>query len=61
MPAHGTFTFSPGGYHIMIESPARPLREGGSVDLVLSFAGVGEIDVHAPVMPVGYHPPGQAR
>ena len=59
VPAHGSFAFSPGRYHVMIESPARALKQGDHVKLTLSFAKVGQITVTAPVMPVGYRPPAQ--
>ncbi len=61
VPAHGAVAFSPGRYHIMIESPARALKQGDHVMLTLSFAKVGQIAVTAPVMPVGYRPPAQGR
>lgn len=61
VPAHGTFAFSPGRYHIMIESPVRALKQGDHVMLTLSFAKVGQVAVTAPVMPVGYRPPAQNR
>ncbi|MFG1827504.1 copper chaperone PCu(A)C [Microbispora bryophytorum] len=57
VPAHGTVAFSPGRYHIMIESPARALKQGDHVTLMLSFAKLGQITVTAPVMPMGYRPP----
>ncbi|GAA4585694.1 copper chaperone PCu(A)C [Planotetraspora phitsanulokensis] len=56
VPAHGIFVFSPGRYHVMIESPARALKQGDHVTLTFSFAKVGQITVTAPVMPVGYRP-----
>jgi periplasmic copper chaperone A len=61
VPAHGTFVFSPGRYHVMLESPMRTLKQGDHVKLTLSFAGVGQITVNAPVMSVGYHPPAQGQ
>jgi copper(I)-binding protein len=63
VPAHGELVFSPGRYHVMLESPTRTLKQGDRVRLTLSFEGAGQITVDAPVMPVGYHPvlPAQGR
>jgi copper(I)-binding protein len=60
VPAHGKLVFSPGRYHVMLESPTRPLRQGDRVKLTLTFERAGRITVDAPVMPVGYHPAGTA-
>ncbi|GLW08033.1 hypothetical protein Misp01_31630 [Microtetraspora sp. NBRC 13810] len=60
VPAHGKLVFSPGGYHVMIESPVRGLRQGDRVRLTLTFERAGRITVDAPVMPIGYRPGGAA-
>lgn len=56
VPARGRLTFAPGGYHVMLEHPARPLREGDHVRLTLRFRRSTSITVDAPVEPVGYRP-----
>ncbi|ETK32788.1 hypothetical protein MPTA5024_27940 [Microbispora sp. ATCC PTA-5024] len=61
VPAHGSLVFSPGGYHLMIESPGRKLRSGDHVRLTLTFGEAGRITVDAPVTPVGYRPPVRSR
>lgn len=40
---HATLTFEPGGLHLMMESPVRPLRVGEEVVVELSFAGGAKI------------------
>jgi periplasmic copper chaperone A len=39
VPAHGTFRFAPGGYHLMCMNPRPMLRPGASVPVTLRFAG----------------------
>jgi copper(I)-binding protein len=44
LPAHGTLTFAPGGYHLMCMQPnAAALKPGGSVPVTLVFADGGTI------------------
>lgn len=45
VPAGGSVEFSPGGYHAMLEKPARDLQVGNNVTLVLTFE-------HGNVLPV---------
>ncbi|MGH7101247.1 MAG: copper chaperone PCu(A)C [Acetobacteraceae bacterium] len=47
VPAHGTFRFAPGGYHIMCMRPA--MRVGESVLVTLMFADGSRIHVPFPV------------
>jgi copper(I)-binding protein len=56
VPAHGRVTFAPGGYHVMLEHPDRPLRQGDHVRLTLRFRRSAAITVDAPVEPVDYRP-----
>ncbi|MFL6053335.1 MAG: copper chaperone PCu(A)C [Actinoallomurus sp.] len=56
VPAHGRLTFAPGGYHVMLEHPDRPLRQGDHVRLTLRFRRSAAITVDAPVEPVDYRP-----
>lgn len=39
VPAKGRLAFAPGGYHVMLEKPARPLHVGDKVALTLVFGG----------------------
>ncbi|MGN6579062.1 MAG: copper chaperone PCu(A)C [Bordetella sp.] len=39
VPAKGRLAFAPGGYHVMLEKPARPLHIGDKVALTLAFGG----------------------
>ncbi|CAB3764653.1 hypothetical protein GQ57_17815 [Burkholderia sp. MSh2] len=41
VPANGTLSFAPGGYHVMLEQPKHPLKVGTTVPLTLTF-GDGE-------------------
>lgn len=38
IPAHGTATLSPGGYHLMLMNAAKPVQVGEQVKLTLNFA-----------------------
>jgi copper(I)-binding protein len=38
VPANGTLTFAPGGYHVMLEKPKKPLKVGTSVPLTFAFS-----------------------
>lgn len=38
VPAHGTASLSPGGYHMMLMHPLRPIKPGDHVKLTLLFA-----------------------
>jgi len=48
IPAGGTVTLEPGGFHLMLMSPAT-MRVGGTVDLVLTFEKAGSVTVKAEV------------
>lgn len=39
VPAKGRLAFAPGGYHVMLEKPAKPLHIGDKVALTLVFGG----------------------
>ncbi len=47
VPAGGTVTFKPGGYHIMLMDLTSPLEEGQRISLTLRFAKAGQVDVQA--------------
>jgi len=38
VPANGTLTFAPGGYHVMLEKRKKPLKVGASVPLTFAFS-----------------------
>lgn len=39
VPAHGTLQFTPGSYHLMCMNPQSTVAVGGTVPVVLKFAG----------------------
>ncbi len=45
IPANGTVTFEPGGYHVMLAGIAAPLKAGQKFDLNLGFMNAGIIKV----------------
>ena len=53
IPPHGKLVLSTGSGHVMIEGLFGPLRPGQSVNLALTFADAGTLDVSAPVVALG--------
>ncbi|MDT4937716.1 MAG: periplasmic copper chaperone [Pseudonocardiales bacterium] len=53
IPAHGSLVLSVGKGHVMIGQLFGPLRAGQTVNLELTFATAGPIEVVAPVVPFG--------
>lgn len=53
IPAGGTLTLEPGGYHIMFIRPKAPFKQGESVPLTLNFAKAGAVRVELVVSPIG--------
>jgi hypothetical protein len=49
IPAHGSVSFAPGGYHLMCMSPSQQMIPGHSVAVLLHFANGGEITASFPV------------
>ncbi|HTV88335.1 MAG TPA: copper chaperone PCu(A)C [Stellaceae bacterium] len=49
VPAHGALRFAPGGYHLMCMSPARAMRPGNMVPVILRFAGGATMTANFPV------------
>lgn len=43
VPAHGTLTFAPGGYHLMCMQPAASMQPGSSMPVTLMFADGGKL------------------
>jgi copper(I)-binding protein len=58
IPAGESFILEPGGYHLMLFDPARPLVAGDTVELLLQIRNGACLAVNAPVarMPVDQHP-----
>jgi hypothetical protein len=50
IPAAGTVSLEPGGMHLMLFTPKRPLREGDSVTLVILQRNGDPVTVKAPVL-----------
>ncbi len=38
VPAHGSFSFAPGGYHLMCMHPQNSMKIGANVPVTLKFA-----------------------
>ena len=57
VPAGKTVTLAPGGYHVMLMGMTRPLKDGDTVPLTLTFEEKGgrktSVDVKALVKPLG--------
>ena len=53
LPAHGRLELKPGGYHLMLISPSKPLEEGGQFSATLVFANAGRQAVHFDVRALG--------
>jgi copper(I)-binding protein len=49
VPAGGSITLEPGGYHIMLLGVDQVFDEGDTVTLTLTFQNAGEVTVEAPV------------
>lgn len=45
IPAHGTQTLQPGGYHLMLMDAKHPVQPGDTVKVVLEFAGGSTLPV----------------
>lgn len=51
VPAHGRAALAPGGYHLMLERAARPLKPGDTVPVTLRFADGSTLSVDFQVRP----------
>ncbi len=49
VPAHGTVSFAPGGYHLMCVSPGAAVAQGRSVPIVLKFSDGKTVTADFPV------------
>ena len=53
IPAHGSVTLAPGGYHLMFTHLTHPLTKGESVKATFNFEHAGPLEVEFKVMGVG--------
>jgi hypothetical protein len=60
VPAGESVALEPGGLHIMLMGMKSPLKKGGMVALVLTFAKAGEVKLEVPVAGVAATAPDQA-
>ena len=51
IPAHGSASLSPGGFHVMFLQLTGPFKQGSIVPVVLKFKNAGEIRVNFTVKP----------
>ena len=61
IPAHGTVTLAPNGYHIMFTRLKQPLTEGSVAKATLTFEHAGAIPVEFPVQGVGASGGGKSK
>ena len=53
LPAGETITLAPGGYHLMLVDPVKPLKEGERVPITLDFEKAGSVGVDLTVEGIG--------
>jgi periplasmic copper chaperone A len=53
IPAGGSVTLAPGGYHLMMMGLKAPFKQGASVPVTLVFEKAGKIDVELAVEAMG--------
>lgn len=53
VPAHGSFSFSPGHYHLMLMHPKRALKAGDSIRMTLRTARGHTLSFEMPVRKAG--------
>lgn len=51
IPAHGSVTLAPGGYHLMLMHAKRAIKPGDTVPMTLHFAGGAALQVDFSVLP----------
>ncbi len=49
VPAHGSISFAPGGYHLMCMEPGKDMKPGNSVPVTLKFKDGGTLTSAFPV------------
>ena len=58
IPAGGTVTLAPGGYHIMFVTLKEPLKEGAKLPVTLTFEKAGTIETFLHIKEIGADGPG---
>ena len=53
IPANGSVSFLPGGYHLMFTHLTHPLTKGESIKATLNFEHAGPVEVEFSVMGIG--------
>lgn len=53
VPANGQAELKPGSYHVMLLDVKKPLSEGETIQVRLSFEKAGEMTIDVPVMQIG--------
>jgi hypothetical protein len=61
IPAGGTVTLAPSGFHVMLMGLKGPLKQGTKVPLTLVFEKAGSIDVELSVESLGATQPGTGK
>ena len=51
IPAHGSVTLAPGGYHLMLMHATHAIKPGDTVPMTLHFAGGATLQVDFSVLP----------
>jgi copper(I)-binding protein len=59
IPAGGSVTLAPGGYHLMMMGLKGPLKQGSTVPVTLTFEKAGTVDVELAVEAMGASHPAQ--
>ncbi|WP_085122447.1 copper chaperone PCu(A)C [Tistlia consotensis] len=54
LPAGASTALAPGGYHVMLMGLVKPLKEGESFPMTLTFEKAGKVEVEITVEPIGY-------
>jgi len=60
IPAGGTVTLKPGGYHLMFIGLKHDLKQGAELPVTLTFEKAGTVEAMLPIWPVGSMGPGGA-
>lgn len=60
IPAGGTITLAPGGYHLMFIKLKDSLKEGDKLPVTLTFEKAGKVETFLHIMPVGSKGPAGA-
>jgi copper(I)-binding protein len=58
VPANGTASLQPGGFHVMFVKLNQPFEQGKTVPIKFTFERAGEVIVNFEVKPITYNPKG---